>query len=77
MSDIDNDAVKAFGLGFRDKASSDAWIDLYLNHVPFGLVIDAHLLFEHLWNFVSGNEDTIKILHSMQRLNLTKMNEGL
>lgn len=43
----------------------------------FGLVLDAHLLFENLFSMLSRNEDTIKTLHSMQKLNLTNMSEGI
>lgn len=74
-TDADGDAVKAFGLGYKEKRASEEWINTYLNKVPFGLVLDAHLLLKNLYSMTSDNENTIKTLHSMQKLNLSNMTD--
>lgn len=76
-AETDGDAIKSFGLGFRDRRASEAWIDANMHPKRFGLVVDVHLVFEHLYDMVAPNEGVLKVLNNIQKLDLENLTQGL
>ena len=77
MADSSGETLKSFGLGFQSRLDSDAWVDQYLCDVPYGLVVDAHMVFEHLFSFASGNEQgSLKTWYNIQKLDLANMTQA-
>lgn len=77
ISASDGDAIKSFGLGFKDPKSSNEWVDANLAGSQFGLVVDAHLVFEHLFYLSGDNENSLKQLNNILKLELSNMTQGL
>jgi hypothetical protein len=67
-----------FGLGFRDKKDCDAWYTTHLTNIPVGLIVDIHIVLEHIFNS-SNTVDTAESgglsqhLHSVKKLMMNNM----
>jgi hypothetical protein len=77
IAESDGDAIKSFGLGFRDPTSSEVWFNTNMDDEAFGLMVDVHLVFENLDHMLNPNESTIKTLHSIEKLGLSNMTQAL
>lgn len=76
-SESDGAAIKSFGLGFRDLVSSDVWLTANMDDDSFGLFIDVHVIFEHIFDMVEGQDSTLTTLHSIAKLDLANMTQAL
>ena len=53
----DSDAIRFLSLGFKSREEASAWIALHYNFDSFGYIIDAHILFEHLYAAILKDGD--------------------
>lgn len=78
LADSKGKAIRSFGLGFRDRRASEEWLVANMKDDSFGLFVDVHLVFEQLNHMVNAEgADTLKTLHSIQKLDLDNMNQAL
>ena len=76
MTIKDGEAIKFHNLGFRDKAESDAWLEIHAPEGHFGLIVDFHTLMEHIHHSITG-VDAMKQLQSVYKLKLSTISEAL
>lgn len=70
-------AVNFCSLGFKSLNKSNAWL---LRHSPgkeFGLVLDVHMVLEHLYALIYGKDSTLSNLHDLARIKLKTDIEGI
>ena len=73
----DGTSVNFCSLGFKSLKESNAWL---LTHSPgkeFGLVVDAHIVFEHSYALIFGKDSTLSNLHDLARIKLKTDIEGI
>ena len=73
----DGIAVNFCSSGFKSLKESNAWL---LQHSPgkeFGLVVDAHIVMEHLYALIFGKDSTLSNLHNLARIKLRTDIEGI
>jgi outer membrane murein-binding lipoprotein Lpp len=76
-SESEGEAVKFFGLGFRDNREAEAWITTYMDDCSYGFIVDAHMVFEHVFSYVSESESTIKQLQGLNKLKIDNLTQSL
>jgi hypothetical protein len=59
-------AIRFAGLGFQTIAESNAWLETSLQKHQSGLIVDAHMVFEHIYHAIKGN-DTIAIMEKLYK----------
>jgi hypothetical protein len=76
-SESDGEAVRFFGLGFREPREAEAWAAAHLAMHSYGIVVDAHLVFEHIYNAVTTTEGgAIARLHSLYKLRIDNLTQA-
>jgi hypothetical protein len=78
-SDQSQDAVKFGKLGFKTLEDSSAWIEGNQHH-DFGLVVDVHMIFEHVYaSFNNGtvSHTAINRLHQLNKININNLSLGI
>ena len=73
----DGVAVKFCALGFKSRKDSDHWLKDHAIGSNFGLVVDVHTVFEHLYALIFGKESALTNLHSLARIRLQTDIEGI
>jgi hypothetical protein len=66
-ADSDETAIKFAGLGFRSQKETAAWCKMAIPHDNCGLIIDAHMVLEHVNAAIEGQE-TITRLEKLRRV---------
>jgi hypothetical protein len=66
-----------FGLGYKDCRASERWVQEHLQDCVFSLIVDVHLVIEHIYNAISVNDVTLKQLQSVYKLKFENLTQGL
>jgi hypothetical protein len=74
ISDTHQDAIKFNGFGFRRYEEAAAWLGVHLPDPKFGLIVDVHMVFEHLH---SGTDKTVPTLQQLIKIDMTDMSQGV
>jgi hypothetical protein len=77
VSDVTNDAVKFCKSGFKRAEDAFAWMDIHQPDYSFGLIIDAHIVFEHVHTKISNEQGSTTGLQGLRKLNMTNLNQGM
>ena len=75
-SQNDTTAIKFGQLGFRSNKDCDAWMETYHPGEEFGLLLDFHLLFEHVYVQMTGQK-LISNLEKIYKMKLRSNNQAL
>jgi hypothetical protein len=75
-ADTDEQAVRFGGLGFRSHREANAWLAIHLPSHHGGLIVDAHVVLEHVQVQSVGN-DSIKTMESLTKLRIKTMSDSL
>lgn len=67
MAKGDERAIKFAGLGFLCIGDSKAWLELALKKHPSGLIVDVHMVFEHIHYALEGI-DTISTMEKLYKI---------
>ena len=72
----DSESIKFNGLGFSGKPEADAWLNLSSPNGTFGLIVDYHILMEHIHYAISG-VDAMKQLQNVYKLKMSTISEAV
>jgi hypothetical protein len=72
----DASAVKSFGLGFKKLADAQAYIMKELPSSSYGLIVDAHVVFEHIFVQISP-KPILDNMYKMHKIKIDNINDGL
>ena len=73
----DGVAVKFCSLGFKHRNDSDLWLMDNSEGATFGLVVDVHSIFEHLYALIYGKGSALSNLRNLARVKLQTDIEGI
>jgi hypothetical protein len=71
IADTHQDSVKFNGFGFRRVEEANAWIATHLPDHKFGLIVDVHMVFEHVYCA------SAKTVPTLQQLDMKDMSQGI
>jgi hypothetical protein len=74
IADTHHDLVKFNGFGFRRAEEAFTWVDIHLPDHKFELIVDVHMVFEHL---SSLSAKTITILQQLVKIDMKDMSPGV
>jgi lysozyme family protein len=74
IADTHHDAIKFNGFGFRRYNEAAAWLETHSPDHKFGLIVDVHMVFEHLY---SAAEKTVPALQQLKKIEMTNMSQGI
>jgi hypothetical protein len=74
IADTYQDSVKFIGFGFRRAEEAFAWVDIHMPDYKFGLIVDVHMVFEHL---SSLSAKTITTLQQLIKIDMKDMSQGV
>jgi hypothetical protein len=74
IADTHQDAIKFNGFGFRRYEEAAAWLETHSPDHKFGLIVDVHMVFEHLY---SAAEKTVPALQQLKKIEMTNMSQGV
>ena len=63
----DEKAIMFAGLGFQSIGESNAWLEIELKRHQSGLIVDAHIVFEHVYHAINGVE-TIAAMEKLYKI---------
>jgi hypothetical protein len=72
----DESAIRFAGLGFRSPKESNAWLVLKMPDHNCGMIVDIHVVMEHVWASI-GNKESIVLLEKLLKLKIKHLAEGL
>jgi hypothetical protein len=72
----DDHAIRFAGLGFRSSKESNAWLLIHMPDHHCGLVVDVHMVMEHVQSSITGT-DTINMLEKLFKLKLQTLADGM
>jgi hypothetical protein len=75
-ADTDEQAIRFAGLGFRSSREANAWLVLNMSEHHCGLVVDVHMVMEHIQASIAG-QDSINRLEKMFKLKIKTLADGL
>jgi hypothetical protein len=75
-ADSNETAIKFAGLGFRSQKETATWCKIAIPHHNCGLIVDAHMVLEHVNAAIEGQE-TITRLEKLSRLKIKTIADGL
>jgi phage shock protein A len=70
VSKGDDRAIKFAGLGFQSISQSNAWLETELRRHPSGLIVDVHMVLEHIHYALEGI-DTIATMEKLYKIKVT------
>ena len=70
-------AVNFCSLGFKSLNESNVWLTQHSPGKEFGLVVDVHIVMEHLYALIFGKDSTLSNLHNLARIKLKTDIEGI
>jgi hypothetical protein len=74
IADNHQDAVKFNGFGFRRVEEAKAWVEANLPDHKFGLIVDVHMVFEHIH---SSTAMTVTTLQQLAKIQMRDMSQGV
>jgi hypothetical protein len=74
VSETNQDAVKFNSFGFRRAEEAHALVERHLPNHKFGLIVDAHMVFERL---ASSSAKTIPTLQLLVKIEMKDMSQGV
>jgi hypothetical protein len=74
IADTHQDAIKFNGFGFCCYDEAAAWLESHSLDHKFGLIVDVHMVFEHLY---SAAEKTVPTLQQLKKIDMTDMSQGI
>jgi hypothetical protein len=75
-SETDEQAVRFAGLGFRTLREGEAWLAMHLPDHQCGLIVDVHIVMEHVHASIEGQE-VIGQLQKQIKLGILTLADGL
>jgi hypothetical protein len=69
-------AISFSGLGFQSIEESNAWLETELIRHPSGLIIDVHMVFEHIYSSLKGI-DTIGTMEKNYKIKVTSIADSV
>jgi hypothetical protein len=72
----DDLSIKFSGLGFTKPPDANSWLEKELPHHPAGLIVDAHMVFEHVF-YNMDNTDTLARLQQCYKIKVTTIADGV
>ena len=75
-AETDEQAIRFAGLGFRSRREADAWLAIHLPDHCCGLIVDAHIVMEHVNAIIEGQE-IIGQLQRQIKLGILTLADGL
>jgi hypothetical protein len=75
-AETDDHAIRFAGLGFRSSKESNAWLLIHMPDHHYGLVVDVHMVMEHVQSQITGT-DTINMLEKLFKLKLQTLADGM
>ena len=66
----DERAIKFSGLGFQSIGQSNAWLETELRNHPSGLIVDIHMVLEHIHRALEGSE-TIAVMERLYKIKVS------
>ena len=75
-SETDEQAIRFAGLGFRSLRESEAWLAIHLPEHQCGLIVDVHIVMEHVHASIGGQE-VIGQLQKQIKLGILTLADGL
>jgi hypothetical protein len=60
-------AIRFAGLGFQTMSESNAWLETSLRNHQSGLIVDVHMVFEHVFHAIEGI-DTIATMEKLYKI---------
>jgi hypothetical protein len=63
-------AIRFAGLGFQTIGESNAWLELAMRRHQSGLIVDAHMVFEHVFHAIEGI-DTIATMERLYKIKVS------
>ena len=73
----DGVAVEFCALGFKSRTDSDHWLKDHSSGPNFGLVVDVHTVFKHLYALIFGKDSALSNLHNVARVKPQTDIEGI
>ncbi len=67
LAKSDERAILFAGLGFQSISDSNAWLESELSKHRSGLIVDAHMVFEHIYHAIEGI-DTIATMEKLYKI---------
>jgi hypothetical protein len=75
-AETDEQAIRFAGLGFRSTKEANAWLVMNLPEHPCGLIVDVHIVMEHVYAAIEGQE-VIGQLQRQIKLGILTLADGL
>jgi hypothetical protein len=75
-AETDEHAIRFGGLGFRSSREADAWLVQNMPDHHCGLVVDVHIVMEHIHTAIAG-QDSISMLEKLMKLKVKTLADGL
>jgi hypothetical protein len=72
----DERAIKFAGLGFQSFPAACAWLETELPNHPCGLIVDAHMVFEHIHYAIEG-VDTIATMEKLYKIKVASIADSV
>ena len=76
MSDGHSNVISYHNLGFRNTGEADTWIEEHSPHGKYGLMIDFHIMIEHIEQKVRG-VDALARLEKVHKIHLPSNTEAV
>jgi hypothetical protein len=79
LTESDSEAIKFCSLGFRKTGDAKVWRESHLQDRSFGLVVDVHMVLEHIYAsvFPSDSDRTHGDLTSLVKIQVYSMLDGI
>ena len=75
-AETDEQAIRFTGLGFRSTHEANSWLAINLPEHPCGLIVDVHIVMEHVYAAIEGQE-VIGQLQRQIKLGILTLADGL
>jgi hypothetical protein len=75
-AETDENAIRFAGLGFQSSKESNAWLVLNMPDHHCGLVVDVHMVMEHIQAAITGT-DSISMSDTLFKLKIKTLADGL
>lgn len=73
----ENKSIKFFGLTFRGHGEAESWVSDNLDSDSYGLIVDAHLALEHVYQQAFSDEGAIKELNVLYKIKIDNIAQSL
>lgn len=69
--------IKFFGLTFRGHIEAETWVADNLDSDSFGLIVDVHLVLEHIYHQAFSDDGAVKELNGLYKIKIDNITQGL